>query len=137
MLAGIFVVTACSQSESSTADTVDAPTSVVTTAPASTSAPTTEPPAITSAPTTEPPATTVAPDPTTTVADTPDDEGDGDGEAAAPTTALVTFEPDLVEFDLATGTVVREISEFFTGEGLFRGGFQICLLYTSPSPRDA
>lgn len=135
MLIGGSLVAACSQSESSGTDTVDAPTTIDSTVPVPSTASTTEPPPTTVAPattieattttatpattepptTTEPPATTEAP--ATTAPDGP--------PAATPASAYVTLDPALVEIDLLTGEVVREIADFFTGEGVFRGSLRL------------
>ncbi len=134
VLVGGVLTAACSRADSSTADSIDAPATVdstvpvpstatteppVTQAPATTAAPTTAAPT-TAVPTTEAPATTAAP---TTVAPTTTEAlGDVvDPPAATPASAFVTLSPSLVEIDLVSGEVVREIVEFFTGEGVFRG----------------
>ncbi|MDJ0767229.1 MAG: hypothetical protein QNJ12_00490 [Ilumatobacter sp.] len=67
--------------------------------------------------TTEPPVPTTAP--------ARDDGGTPTPDGPAPETAFVTTGTDLVEIDVATGTVLRVVEEFFNGDGVFRGGLRL------------
>lgn len=48
----------------------------------------------------------------------------GPAPSPAPATAFVTDDTRLLEIDVATGTIVRVVSEGFTGDGLFRGALR-------------
>lgn len=135
VLAAGLVIAACggssdvaSSTVASTAETTTAPatSSPATTAP-TTAAPTTVPPtsaATTTTPTTAPPSTvpvTTAPPattPTTTAASTPQ-------LGPKPATAFLTADNQLLEVDAATGATIRVLDEFFSGEGIFRGGLRL------------
>jgi hypothetical protein len=107
-------------STTSTTSTTEAPATTTSTA-------TTVPPTTTTPPTTGP---TTAPSstapPTTAPATAP-------GTSAPPTAPLppapATFfaarDLDLVEIDVASGTVINTIEPFFTGDGVFRGGLRL------------
>ena len=70
-----------------------------------TTAPPTTVPASTTAPTTAPPTTTPP--------------------TAAPATAYAAANEQLIEVDVATGATVRVLQEFFSDEGVFRGGLRL------------
>lgn len=118
---GVLALAACggstevtSSTASTTASTVSSTTEPSpTTAPSTTAPATTEPPATTAPPTTAPPATTAPPTTAPPVT------------APGPATAYATADEALIEVDAATGATVRLLEEYFSGEGVFRGGLRL------------
>lgn len=121
-----LLIPACggsTQVSSSTVTTVPATveSTAVTTTPPTTVPPTTVAPETTAPPTspppTSPPATTApATTPTTAPASPP---------AAKPATAFATADEQLVEVDAVSGATTRVLDEFFSGDGVFRGGIRL------------
>ena len=94
--------------ETTAAPTTVPPTTVPpTTVPVTTAPPTTAPP--TTAPPTTAPPTTVPPPPA----------------AENPATFFATTDLGLVEVDVASGTIVATVDDFFNGDGLFRGNIRL------------
>lgn len=113
-----FVVAGCASEQVTTSESTAPPDSAVPTDPATTS------PTSTVAPpsTTEPPATTTTAPATSTSTTTTEPQPD---LGPAPVTAFAVVDNDLVELDVASGETVRVVSEWFNGDGVFRGGLQI------------
>lgn len=127
-----LAVTACSPSDEvvSTTDdpAADAATTVETTSTTVAST-TTVPAPTTDDSTTVAPTTTVEPTTTTTAAPTttaPATSTTVPGPAPTPpAVAYAVGDSDLVEIDVADGSVTRTVSELFEGDGVFRGGLRL------------
>lgn len=120
-LAAVLALAACGGSTEVTSSTASTTASAVsstteppaTTAPPTTAPPTTAPPATTAPPTTAPPTTTTPPTTAPPVT------------APTPATAYVTADDALIEVDATTGATVRLLEQYFSGEGVFRGGLRL------------
>jgi len=135
-LAGCLFLTSCgggTEVASSTVPTAPPTTAPATIEPAATTAPPTTEPVVTTAPpttvpaTTEPAATTVAPTtaPATTEPALTTVPPTTAPVSSAPATAYLTADDQLREVGAAGGETIRVLDEFFSGEGVFRGGLRL------------
>lgn len=123
----MLVSAACGGSTEVSSSTVSTVSTVSTTSPPATTAPPSTVVDTTVPPTTEPPPTTAPPTTAPAATEPPATTAPPTTEPANPTpaTAFVSADEALLEVDAATGETIRVLQEFFSGEGVFRGGLRL------------
>lgn len=125
LVATVLTTSACSSGEElavvATEPSIETTSETATTAPSETTTETTATAPTAETTTTSPPATTAI-ETTTTVEET---GSTTEPAPVAPAVAYLVIDQDLVEVDPTTSATGRTVTEYFNGDGVFRGGLRV------------